>query len=318
MLTANCYLKTFFYLCTLYIHKQVELITNILIEYLKHNKRIVVPKLGAFIVKQPSGIIRFSELMRADDGVLKALLMAYGVQELEASGMISRFVFEIRHAITSGKSFTVEHLGEFIPGQNNTITFRYQHEPVVFGGNIKPPVITLDIEKERLQREQGRQTIVPLPDDNDTEGKKSRKGGNKPSKRRGKHDEADQTTISSGRPDAYLRGLKYDKDKNKRGDDRTDGRRQRGLHPAFIILLIALATGGAMWLLWLWLDGTVVGSSEDKVRKTAVTEIMEERVLQNEADTTLLIGTDTTLIVPPTPVEVVATPASETTEAQLQ
>ena len=296
----------------------MELITNILIEYLKHNKRIVVPKLGAFIVKQPSGIIRFSELMRADDGVLKALLMAYGVQELEASGMISRFVFEIRHAITSGKSFTVEHLGEFIPGQNNTITFRYQHEPVVYGGNIKPPVITLDIEKERLQREQGRQTIVPLPDDNDTEDRKSRKGGNKPRKRRGKHDEADQTTISSGRPDAYLRGLKYDKDKNKRGDDRTDGRRQRGLHPSFIILLIALATGGAMWLLWLWLDGTVVGSSEDKVRKTAVTEVTEERVLQNEADTTLLIGTDTTLIVPPTPVEVVATPASETTEAQLQ
>ena len=73
-----------------------------------------------------------------------------------------------------------------------------------------------------------------------------------------------------------------------------------------------------MWLLWLWLDGTVVGSSEDKVRKTVVTEIMEEGLLQNEADTTLLIGTDTTRIAPPTPVEVVATPASETIEAQLQ
>lgn len=305
-------MKTFYYLCTLYIQKQVELITNILIEYLKHNKRIVVPKLGAFIVKQPSGIIRFSELMRTDDGVLKALLMAYGVQELEASGMISRFVFEIRHAITSGKSFTVERLGEFIPGENNTITFRYQHEPVVFGGNIKPPVITLDIEKERLQREQGRSTIAPQTEESSsTDEQRSKR-----EKRRGKRREAEQTTVSSGRPEAYLRGLKYDKDKKKRGDDRSDGRRQRGLHPIFIILLITLATAGAMWLLWLWLDGTVIGSAERQTPKAVATELTEQEMPTTVADTTLLIGADTTLKVSPASVEVMATPADATTLVQ--
>lgn len=306
-------MKTFYYLCTLYIHKQVELITNILIEYLKHNKRIVVPKLGAFIVKQPSGIIRFSELMRNDDGVLKALLMAYGVQELEASGMISRFVFEIRHAITSGKSFTVDRLGEFIPGENNTITFRYQHEPVVFGGNIKPPVITLDIEKERLQREQGRRTVAPQPEESSsTDEQRSRRN-----KRRGRRGDVDQTTVSSGRPEAYLRGLKYDKEKKKRGDDRTDGRRQRGLHPLFIIMLITLATGGAMWLLWLWLDGTVIGSAERQAPAIKTTEFTEQAVAINEADTTLLIGRDTTLIVTPTPVESMAIPADDGAEVHI-
>lgn len=307
-------MKTFYYLCTLYIHKQVELITNILIEYLKHNKRIVVPKLGAFIVKQPSGIIRFSELMRNDDGVLKALLMAYGVQELEASGMISRFVFEIRHAITSGKSFTVDRLGEFIPGENNTITFRYQHEPVVFGGNIKPPVITLDIEKERLQREQGRRTVAPQPEESSsTDEQRSRRN-----KRRGKRGNVDQTTVSSGRPEAYLRGLKYDKEKKKkRGDDRTDGRRQRGLHPLFIIMLITLATGGAMWLLWLWLDGTVIGSAERQAPAIKTTEFTEQARAINEADTTLLIGRDTTLIVTPTPVESMAIPAVDAAEVHI-
>lgn len=306
-------MKTFYYLCTLYIHKQVELITNILIEYLKHNKRIVVPKLGAFIVKQPSGIIRFSELMRNDDGVLKALLMAYGVQELEASGMISRFVFEIRHAITSGKSFTVDRLGEFIPGENNTITFRYQHEPVVFGGNIKPPVITLDIEKERLQREQGRRTVAPQPEESSsTDEQRSRRN-----KRRGRRGIVDQTTVSSGRPEAYLRGLKYDKEKKKRGDDRTDGRRQRGLHPLFIIMLITLATGGAMWLLWLWLDGTVIGSAERQAPAIKTTEFTEQARAINEADTTLLIGRDTTLIVTPTPVESMAIPADDAAEVHI-
>lgn len=306
-------MKTFYYLCTLYIHKQVELITNILIEYLKHNKRIVVPKLGAFIVKQPSGIIRFSELMRNDDGVLKALLMAYGVQELEASGMISRFVFEIRHAITSGKSFTVDRLGEFIPGENNTITFRYQHEPVVFGGNIKPPVITLDIEKERLQREQGRRTVAPQPEESSsTDEQRSRRN-----KRRGRRGSVDQTTVSSGRPEAYLRGLKYDKEKKKRGDDRTDGRRQRGLHPLFIIMLIMLATGGAMWLLWLWLDGTVIGSAERQAPAIKTTEFTEQARAINEADTTLLIGRDTSLIVTPTPVDSMAIPANDTAEVYI-
>ena len=295
------------------MHKQVELITNILIEYLKHNKRIVVPKLGAFIVKQPSGIIRFSELMRNDDGVLKALLMAYGVQELEASGMISRFVFEIRHAITSGKSFTVDRLGEFIPGENNTITFRYQHEPVVFGGNIKPPVITLDIEKERLQREQGRRTVAPQPEESSsTDEQRSRRN-----KRRGRRGDVDQTTVSSGRPEAYLRGLKYDKEKKKRGDDRTDGRRQRGLHPLFIIMLITLATGGAMWLLWLWLDGTVIGSAERQAPAIKTTELTEQARAIKEADTTLLIGRDTTLIVTPTPVESMAIPADDTAEVHI-
>lgn len=304
-------MKTFYYLCTLYVHKQVELITNILIEYLKHNKRIVVPKLGAFIVKQPSCIIRFSELMRSDDGVLKALLMAYGVQELEASGMISRFVFEIRHAITSGKSFTVEHLGEFIPGENNTITFRYQHEPVIFGGNIKPPVITLDIEKERLMREQGRRTIAPQSAESSSTYDQRSKRESKREGRRGKRSDAEQTTVSLGRPDAYLRGLKYDKSK-KRGDDRNDGRRQRGLHPIFIILLIALTTAGAMWLLWLWLDGTVVGSTERPT--TTITTTIEEPLLRGRADTTLLIDTDTTLVAPQATAEMTTKTADGKTE----
>ena len=66
----------------------MELLVNIIIEYLRHNKRLVVPKLGAFIVKQGGDNIVFSELMRTDDGVLRSLLMAYGMKELEASDRI--------------------------------------------------------------------------------------------------------------------------------------------------------------------------------------------------------------------------------------
>ena len=125
----------------------MELITNILIEYLKHNKRIVVPKLGAFIVKQPSGIIRFTDLIRNDDGVLRSLLIAYGISELEAIGKIDRFVFEIRHALSQGEKYNIADLGEFRTGENNTILFSHKSEPRVIGGSIKPPVEALNLEK---------------------------------------------------------------------------------------------------------------------------------------------------------------------------
>ena len=126
----------------------MELITNILIEYLKHNKRIVVPKLGAFIVKQQSGVVRFCDLMRNDDGVLRSLLVAYGMNELEANGKIDRFVFEIHHAIGQKRSFMLEGFGEFRAGDNNTITFIHSLEPREIGGNIKPPLEILNIEND--------------------------------------------------------------------------------------------------------------------------------------------------------------------------
>ena len=43
-------------------------------EFLRTHKRLVVPQLGAFIVKAPGGEILFSELFKRDDGVLRGLL----------------------------------------------------------------------------------------------------------------------------------------------------------------------------------------------------------------------------------------------------
>ena len=42
-------------------------------EFLRTHKRLVVPQLGAFIVKAPGGEILFSELFKRDDGVLRGL-----------------------------------------------------------------------------------------------------------------------------------------------------------------------------------------------------------------------------------------------------
>lgn len=220
--------------------EEVELITNILVEYLKHNKRIVVPKLGAFIVKQPSGIIRFTDLMRNDDGVLRSLLIAYGMSEIEATGKIDRFVFEIRHTISQGEKYTIADLGEFRAGENNNILFSHKSEPRVIGGRIKPPVEVLNIEKLKLG-------LL-------TNSIKMSESTTKPLKTAGKSQQADSSPISSNKPDYYLRGLNYDARKKKHGDERSDKRRTPQRRSPLLLLLILLMVAGGVYALWYWLN----------------------------------------------------------------
>ncbi len=101
------------------------MLTTIISQYLTLHKRLVIPQLGAFIVKQPDGEVLFSELLRRDDGVLRGLLRERGMGELEAAGEIDRFVFELRHAVEHGEEFPLAGFGVMRPGQNGTIAFEW-------------------------------------------------------------------------------------------------------------------------------------------------------------------------------------------------
>lgn len=263
----------------------MKLIANILIEYLKHNKRLVVPKLGVFIVKQQSGNIVFSDLMRNDDGVLRSLLIAYGIQELEATGMIDRFVFEIRHATGRGDSFNIEGLGEFCPAENNTIKFKQQREPKVIGGRIKPPVEELNSQKERLKR-RGPQRNTTSGNVNDS--KRSSAHAGQGGQRRGKRQDETEGNISMTRPDDYLRGLKYDRNKNrKRSEEMSDNRGRSAIHSIVIVLLIAAAAFGIVWGLWQWTNGeTIPITKHSSIQRHDIARddtVIDEEVI--EADT---------------------------------
>lgn len=316
---------------------RVELITNILIEYLKYNKRIVVPKLGAFIVKQQSGVIIFSDLMRNDDGVLRSLLIAYGMKELEATGMLDRFVFDIHHAISRDQVFTIEGLGDFSKGENNTIIFKHKREPLVIGGNIKPPVEGLNIEKLKLQRiiegHSQRQRATTERGDRRNEKRNEKRNdrreaqrdANRSERRNDKHEalradkhdakskrqaanrEEEIDTLTLGKPDAYLRGLKYDKNKNKkRNEERADVKRHKG--PSLIlIVIIALIVGGGVWAGWQWLssDRGDTASRESSKRDEAITAIEQDTTavdtltgadisVANDAESDTSIEDDTT------------------------
>ena len=102
------------------------MIVEIIYNYLQTNKRLVVPNLGAFIVKQGQDGARkvlFSNLIKTDDGVLRALLIQKGVSELEAAGVIDRFVFEINHRLDLGNVCALDGFGALKRGANGAMSF---------------------------------------------------------------------------------------------------------------------------------------------------------------------------------------------------
>lgn len=103
------------------------MLITVISQYLTLHKRLVVPQLGAFVVKEADGVrsVLFSELLRRDDGVLRGLLREQGLSELEAAGEIDRFAFEIRHAVQRGSEYRMAGLGTMHPGPNGTIAFAY-------------------------------------------------------------------------------------------------------------------------------------------------------------------------------------------------
>lgn len=99
------------------------MIIKIISKYLESNKRLVVPNLGAFIVKDAEHKILFSNLMKGDDGVLRSLLIEHGVSELEAAGTIDRFVFEVNFRLERDGVCGLDKFGALKRGANGVISF---------------------------------------------------------------------------------------------------------------------------------------------------------------------------------------------------
>lgn len=100
-----------------------DMINSIIIKYLQDNRRLVIPKLGAFIVKDDSQTVIFSELLRSDDGVLRGLIKAHGVGDIEAAGVIDRFVFEVRHTLDRNMPYKIGNWGTLRRNETGKIIF---------------------------------------------------------------------------------------------------------------------------------------------------------------------------------------------------
>ncbi len=98
-------------------------VTDVIANYLRDNhRRLVVPAFGAFVVKE-SGEVLFSELLKTDDGVLRGLLAAGGLSELECAGLIDRFIFDVRNALSEKGRFDMGGFGGLTIGADGEIRF---------------------------------------------------------------------------------------------------------------------------------------------------------------------------------------------------
>ena len=124
----------------------MNVIVRIIAQYLDTHKRLVIPGLGMFLVKEEPRKVVFTELMSRDDGVLQALLVEQGMTALAAAGELNRFVFEVRHAIESGREFEMQGFGVLRPAGNGTM--RFDHRPLT----TVLPDVALEIEPEQVQK----------------------------------------------------------------------------------------------------------------------------------------------------------------------
>lgn len=98
--------------------------------YLQEHRRLVVPSFGAFIVKQP-GTVLFSELISADDGVLRQLLTEQGLSEIEAAAKIDRLIFEVRHSLINEGRCQISDFGHFTRTTDGNIRFYANHNAFI-------------------------------------------------------------------------------------------------------------------------------------------------------------------------------------------
>ena len=95
------------------------MINKIIAEYLRTNKRLVVPHFGAFIRKENSEAIVFVPFLKKDDGVLQQLLVSeYGMDSADAQAVIDEYIAEIKESIAARGAYVIEGVGRLMTASN--------------------------------------------------------------------------------------------------------------------------------------------------------------------------------------------------------
>ena len=97
------------------------MVGKIIADYMRSNKRLVVPQFGAFIRKDTDGKIVFVPFLRKDDGVLAQLVCtACGLGLDEARSAIDDYVAGIKAGIATRGSFVIEGVGRLVSDSSGT------------------------------------------------------------------------------------------------------------------------------------------------------------------------------------------------------
>ena len=130
-----------------------------LIRLLELNNRVIVPDLGAFIIRQqdPKELV-FNDLLAFDDGMLTDHLMKEDrLSKSEAQNRIKQFVEKIRKKINSGDAYQLENLGSLKMDVSSRIEFSTSE--------TVPSASEKDLKPEPEHEEPAKVTPEPEPED---------------------------------------------------------------------------------------------------------------------------------------------------------
>lgn len=119
-----------------------------ILEILEKNNRVIVPELGAFIVKQRKPfVVIFNEFLQYNDGMLVELIAKKeNIDSNEAKIKLEHFTSEIKNALDHGEYYALDRLGDLVKTPSGKISLC---EPnAVFGKSIlyKDTDIAIEIE----------------------------------------------------------------------------------------------------------------------------------------------------------------------------
>lgn len=125
-------------------------LATLISQYLVDNRRLVIPQLGALLVKEPDHKIIFSSLLKRDDGVLRSLITNSGASEIEASAIVSRMLFEVRYAVENNEKYLLDGVGEFSSGAEGAILFTHISDVTP---TVEEPLLQEPIQDELFSAE---------------------------------------------------------------------------------------------------------------------------------------------------------------------
>lgn len=103
------------------IIKRITMIESIITDYLKSNRRLILPGLGAFLKKEDESLV-FVPFLNKDDGILNNLVRQnYGTSQTEAASIIDQYTATILAAIENQGSYLIIATGSLKKDPNGII-----------------------------------------------------------------------------------------------------------------------------------------------------------------------------------------------------
>lgn len=268
------------------------MLVEVISKYLLTNKRLVVPNLGTFIVKTAGESVLFSNLMKSDDGVLRRLLVEQGISELEAAGLIDRFVFEVNYRLQSNGECPITGLGRMVAGANGSVSFEYNTSAE--GENLEgdmpqrkaaeksaaaKPVAEKAVEAQPQATEVAPKSEEVKPDA-ESEAMSDKESGDAPRSKKQISRATDTAEAARKvRPEKYTKGLRYGKgNKIVTGRETATSRRSNkgDLIIKIAIFVALLAIAALLYGLYNdWQAGRLFPSEEPSQAKVSTEEVFE-------------------------------------------